>query len=167
VPVVIAVLAVLPLVPRPMASLTGAPVPAGWNTVFTRLRLPAGASVLTVPLPSSQHGQAMLWQADTGQPGRLVAGWFLGPNASGQGFDAYWGPAYTSRTVQCLDALWTGPAHIDGCDTAFHSALRYWHPAAVVADTSAGTPLGQFLTRVLGPPSVTDGQLLGWRSRNW
>ncbi len=167
VPVVIAVLAVLPLVPRPMTSLTGAPVPAGWNTVFTRLRLPTGASVLTVPLPNSKHGQAMLWQADTGRPSRLVAGWFLGPNASGEGFDAYLGPAYTTRTVQCLDALWQGPAHIDSCDAAFHSALRYWHPGAVVADTSPGTPLAQFLTKVLGPPSVTDGQLLGWRDRRW
>ena len=167
VPVVIAVLAVLPLVPRPMTSLTGAPVPAGWTTVFTRLRLPGGASVLTVPLPNSEHGQAMLWQADTGQPARLVAGWFLGPNAAGRGFDAYLGPAYTTRTVQCLDALWLGPADIGGCDAAFRSALRYWHPAAVVADTSPGTPLAQFLTQILGPPQVTDGQLLGWRGRRW
>jgi hypothetical protein len=73
----------LPLVPRPVAAVPGARVPAAWGAVFTRLRLPPGADVLVVPLPYSQQGEAMLWQADTGQPAELVAGWFLGPDRSG------------------------------------------------------------------------------------
>jgi hypothetical protein len=167
--VLIAVLAMLPLVPRPVAALTGAQVPAGWDTVFTRLNLPPDASVLVVPLPYSQQGEAMLWQADTGQPARLVAGWFLGPDAAGHGDDAYWGPTYTNRTVQCLDGLWQGTVaegDLAGsdCPAAVASALSYWHPAAVVADTSPGTPLGQFLIKELGQPTVQDGQLLGWRN---
>ena len=44
------------------------------------------------------------------------------------------------------------------------AALAYWHPAAVVADTSPGTPLGQFLTKLLGHPAIRDGQLLAWRT---
>jgi hypothetical protein len=168
-PPLIALLAVLPLIPRPVAALTAAPVPAGWDTVFTRLRLPSDASVLVVPLPYSQQGEAMLWQADTGQPSRLTAGWFLGPSASGYGDDAYWGPAFTSRTVQCLDGLWLdtitpGATAASDCAAAFTSALRYWHPGAVVADTSPGSPLGQFLIQALGPPDVAGGQLLGWRN---
>lgn len=105
----------------------------------------------------------MLWQADTGQPGEQVAGWFLGPDASGQGFDSYWGPPVTTRTAACLDALWQGPASIYDCALAFALALGYWHPAAVVADTSPGTPLGQFLIKSLGQPAIRDGQLLAWR----
>jgi hypothetical protein len=164
VPVAVAVLAVLPLVPRPAAAIPGAKVPVGWDSVFTRLDLPPNASVLVVPLPYSQQGEAMLWQADSGQPAELVAGWFLGPDASGMGYDAYWGPPYTSRTVQCLDALWQGPASINGCALAFQLALGYWHPDAVVADTGPGTPLAQFLTSSLGKPTLQDGQLLAWRS---
>ena len=163
-PVVVALLAVLPLIPRPTAAVPGAKVPAGWDTVFTRLHLPPNASVLVVPVPYSQRGEAMLWQADTGQPAELVGGWFLGPDASGHGFDAYWGPPYTDRTVACLDALWLGPASVNGCALAFGLALAYWHPAAVVADTTPGTPLGQFLIKSLGQPAVQDGQLLAWRN---
>jgi hypothetical protein len=163
-PVAVALLAILPLVPRPAAAIPGAQVPAGWDTVFARLHLPSNASALVVPLPYSLQGEAMLWQADTGQPSELVAGWFLGPDASGHGYDAYWGPGYTARTVQCLDALWRGPASISGCAIAFRLALGYWHPAAVVADTGPGTPLGQFLIKSLGAPAIQDGDLLAWRN---
>jgi len=159
VPVLVAVLAILPLIPRPVAAMASAPVPAGWDTVFTLLDLPKNASVLVVPLPYSQQGEAMLWQADTGQPAELVAGWFLGPNASGQGYDAYWGPSFTNGTVLCLDALWQGAPPSTGCAAALQSALAYWHPAAVVADAGPGTSLIQ----ALGAPTVDDGQLLAWR----
>jgi hypothetical protein len=164
-PVVVALLAVLPLVPRPVAAIPGPKVPAGWDTVFTRLHLSPNASVFVVPLPYSQHAEAMRWQADTGQPGELVAGWFLGPTPSGRATSSYWGPRFTVRTVLCLDALWQGAAAPSSdCATALRSALGYWHPAAVVADTAPGTPLGRFLIKILGKPAIQDGQLLAWRS---
>ena len=163
-PAVVALLAVLPLVPRPVAAVPGARVPAAWGAVFTRLRLPPGADALVVPLPYSQQGEAMLWQADTGQPAELVAGWFLGPDQSGNAYDAFWGPPFTARTAHCVDAIWQGVNPTSGCTVAFRSALGYWHPAAVVADTSAGTPLGVFLIRVLGEPAVREGQVLAWRT---
>jgi hypothetical protein len=164
VPVMIALLAVLPLVPRPVAAVTAPPVPTGWGTVFTRLHLPANASVLVVPAPYSHSGEAMLWQADTGQPGELIGGWFLGPLPSGRAVSSYWGPQFTTETVMCLDALWQGTAGGQGCATAVRSALSYWHPAAVAADTSPAAPLGRFLIGILGQPTVQDGQMLGWRS---
>jgi hypothetical protein len=42
------------------------------------------------------------------------------------------------------------------------TALGYWRPAAVAADTGPGTPLGRFLTAILGKPTIQDGQMLGW-----
>jgi hypothetical protein len=163
-PVVIAVLAVLPLVPRPVAALRAPAVPAGWDAAFARLDLPSNAGVLVVPVPQSQQGETMLWQADTGQPGALDAGWFLGPGWTGRGAPSYWGPAFTSGTVHCLDALWLGTGSGGAsCTTDLRSALGYWHPAAVVANTTPGTPLARFLTKVLGEPTVQDGQMLGWR----
>jgi hypothetical protein len=163
-PLVVALLAVLPLVPRPVAAVAAPPVPAGWDTVFTRLHLPANASVLVVPAPYSHQGEAMLWQADTGQPGELTAGWFLGPLPSGRVATSYWGPRFTVETVVCLDALWQGTAAGNGCATAVRATLSYWHPAAVAADTSPGAPLGRFLIGILGKPAVQDGQMLAWRS---
>lgn len=169
-PVVIAMLAVAPLIPRPVAAVAAPRVPNGWTATFSRLDLPGGASVLVVPLPYSQQGETMLWQADTGQPDELVAGWFLGPLPSGRGASAYWGPRFTVTTVTCLDALWQGTAlpvgvTSHGCATALRAALSYWHPAAVAADTSQGTPLGRFLTGALGAPAFRDGQMLAWRLR--
>ena len=163
VPVAVAVLAVLPLVPRPVATLPAPKVPVGWATVYARLDLPSDASVFTVPLPYAHEGEAMLWQADTGQPAKMVAGWFVGPDKKGHAAAAYWGPRYTTQTVRCLDALWQGSPSGGNCAAAVRASLRYWHPTAVVADTSLGAPLGRFLTSLLGKPDIQDAQMLAWR----
>ena len=76
------------------------------------------------------------------------------------------------RSGRCLDALWQGTSSPSdtaatqggSCAAAFRSALGYWHPAAVVADTGQGTLLGRFLVGVLGQPAVKDGQLPAWRN---
>jgi hypothetical protein len=162
-PVTVAALAVLPLIPRPAAAVASPSLPAGWYTVFTRLHLPATASVLVVPVPYSHQSSAMRWQAETGKPGELVAGWFIGPGPSGHAVTESYGPRSTSQTVICLDALWKGTIPASRCSMT-RAALAYWHPAAVVAETSPGTPLGQFLTKLLGRPSTRDGQLLAWRT---
>ena len=164
VPVVVALLAVLPLVPRPVAAVTAAQVPAGWDTVFARLQLPPNASVLVVPAPYSQQGEAMLWQADTGQPGGLVAGWFIGPLPSGHAVPSYWGPGFTLAPCCASTRYGRAPPQATAAPRPSRAALSYWHPAAVVADTSPGAPLGRFLIGILGQPATQDGQMLGWRS---
>jgi hypothetical protein len=167
VPVAIAVLAVLPLVPRPVAAVPATPLPTGWGTVFTRLDLSPDATVLVVPAPYQQQSAAMRWQADTGQPASLVAGWFIGPNSSGRAVTMFWGPPVTHRAVLCLDALHAGArgpaASGTACAADLRPALAYWHPAAVVADTRPGTPLARLLVTVLGKPTTRDGDLLAWR----
>lgn len=162
-PVTVAALAVLPLIPRPAAAVQAAAVPAGWNTVFTRLGVPATGSVLVVPVPYAHVSSAMRWQADTGRPGELAGGWFIGPGPDGRAVTQSYGPSYVKQAVVCLDELWQGSVPASRCDTV-PAALAYWHPGAVVAETSPGTPLGRFLIALLGQPATRDGQLLGWRS---
>jgi hypothetical protein len=41
--------------------------------------------------------------------------------------------------------------------------LAGWKPAAVVAVTSLDSAFGHYLTALLGPPTTTQGQVLGWR----
>jgi len=41
--------------------------------------------------------------------------------------------------------------------------MAYWQPVAVVAVTRAGSVLGHFLIRLLGPPTFAVGRLLVWR----
>src|SRR5512146_3155776 len=45
-------LAIGPLVPRPLPAGSSIDVPAGWAAAFAALRLPAGAHVLVVPIPA-------------------------------------------------------------------------------------------------------------------
>jgi hypothetical protein len=169
VPVTVALLAVAPLVPRPVPVIASAPVPSGWDATFAALHLPVDASVLAVPVAWSHAGETMLWQADAGQPAELNAGWFLGPNAKGKGSPAYWGPPATTATKHCLDTLWQVTAPMSAawerdCATDLRSALAYWHPAAIVAATVPGTPLALFLAAQLSHPTITTADLQAWRA---
>jgi hypothetical protein len=79
-----AALAVLPIVPKPLPAAAATPLPAGWSAVFASLRLPASATVLVVPMPMSGFTEPLRWQADTGQPGALVGGYYMGPDGHGR-----------------------------------------------------------------------------------
>ena len=130
-------------------------VPAGWDTVFTRLRLPPRASVLVVPLPYSQQGEAMLWQADTGQP----ASWSrAGSSAPARPATASppMGAAVHAQTVHCLDALWQGAAWTRLRQPRARAAVLA--PGRGGRGHRPGTPLGRFLIGLLGAPDTGDGQ---------
>ena len=81
-----AVLAVLPIVPRPLPAVAANPVPPGWSAAFAALHLPASATVLAVPVPMSTFTEPLRWQADTGQPAALVGGYFMGPAWNGHAY---------------------------------------------------------------------------------
>jgi hypothetical protein len=163
-PFAVAVLAVLPLIPLPYQASAGPPVPAGWQATFAGLRLAPGARVLVVPVPFSHQPEVLRWQADTGQPGSLIGGWFVGPNQAGQASVMYFGPHTIADFFVYLDALWSRSSRPRAPSEAqLQADLAYLRPAAVVAVTSRGSPLGHFLTRLLGQPAVQVGSMLGWR----
>ena len=183
----IAALCCLPLLPAPLSAGTAMPLPAGWTQVFTTLNLRAGAPVLIVPVPANILTVAMRWQADTGQPGSMVGGYFIGPGAGSQ---AYIGGTGVNPVAWYLDQLWASglpgtnpfaaaalgaglPVAIPGGGPAptaqapppaqVRAALATWHPAAVVAVTAASSPLAAYLVHLLGPPTVQSGTVLAWR----
>lgn len=166
---VAAVAAIAPIVPRPLPAATVSGVPAGWSTAFARLRLPAGANVLVLPIPLSTFTEPLRWTADTGVPPEMVGGYFMGPNRSGQAAVDGAGP---SPQVQYLNQLWaqsspgaagTVAARTPPAAGAMRAQLAAWHPAAVVAVTGEQSPLGRYLTGLLGPPVIRAGSVLGWR----
>ena len=182
----VAVLACLPLLPRPLPVASTLPLPAGWSQVLARLQLTPGARVLAVPVPINYLTPVMRWQADTGQPAAMIGGYFIGP---GQGGQAYINGAGVKPTAWYLDQLWAaglqpaspfvnaarladlptataaGPAPVPaGPGPAQVAAdLGSWQPNAVVADAAPGSPLGRYLTHLLGRPTVQSGSVLGWR----
>ncbi|MBV9383039.1 MAG: hypothetical protein JOY82_21685 [Streptosporangiaceae bacterium] len=165
-----AVLAVLPLVPRPLPAAMASAPPAGWPAAFAALRLPPGASVLVVPVPTSTFTEPLRWQADTGSPSSMVGGYFMGPAWDGQAYiDGNGLPA----EAMYLNRLWVrssrggstagDPPYGEVPATAqMWGQITRWHPAAVVAVTGRDSVLGRYLTGLLGRPAVTAGGVLGW-----
>jgi len=160
IPVTLAALAVLPLIPLPYQAAAVTPVPAGWRIAFGRLGLAPDARVLVVPIPNVGHTYAMRWQADTGEPGSLIGGFFLGPDRRGQ---ATFDPGPARAIGKYLDFLWDGKDHVTGSSAArIRPALAYWRPAAVVA-VSPRPALARVLTELFGRPTFQVGAVLAWR----
>ena len=104
----------------------------------------------------------MGWQAETGVPGSMVGGGaVIEPNPSGQAASYI----YNRRpTVQYLGALYAGlPGGRAPSRTQLRADLAYWHPAAIVAVTTANTRLARYLTAEFGPPTIEVGDMLAWR----
>jgi hypothetical protein len=161
-PVAIAVIAVLPLIPLPYNVAPTTPLPAGWDTAFARLRLAPDARVLVVPVASGRRPEVLRWEADTGNPASMIGGYFVGPNKYGQQMVYIPGPTTTATLY--LDSLWNGRPESDRPSHGLiKSDLAYWRPAAVVAVTSPGWRLGRYLIGLFGQPTFRAGQVLAWR----
>jgi len=156
-----AVLVCLPLIPRPLPAATAERLPAGWSAAFAALHLSPDARVLVVPVPTATLTAAMRWQADTGEPGSLIGGYFTGPAWNGR---AYVEGNGVPATAQYLDSLWSaGPRAAAPSPVQLKTDLDTWRPAAVVAVTSPGSALGRYLVRLFGQPPIHSGRVLAWR----
>jgi hypothetical protein len=179
-----AILVVLPIVPKPLPAAAANPPPPGWSAVFTSLRLPASAHVLVVPIPMSTFTEPLRWQADTGEPGSLVGGYFMGPAWNRRGYIDGNG---TPRAGLYLNAMWLrssrglprslaagvpesaypGSPSFVGVkvvtDTAMRAQIAAWRVSAVVAVAKPDSVLGQYLTALFGQPATAAGDVLAWR----
>ena len=167
----VAAAVLVPLIPAPLPAVSMPGVPAGWTAALRALRLPAGARVLTVPIPTATFTAPMRWQADTGTPSSLVGGYFIGPAWNGH---AYVGGDGLSPEARYLNQLWlespsgavptgmpaSGPVPTV---TQMLQQIANWDPYAVVAVTSRTSPLGNYLIGLFGQPSTVAADVLGWR----
>ncbi len=176
-----AFLAVLPIIPAPLPANTANPVPSGWTAAFAALRLPPGASVLTVPLPLSTFTEPLRWQSDTGQPASLVGGYFIGPAWNGR---SYIDGSGLPPAGQYLNLVWAcSPSQLPtvvkagvpagACSSSnvkgvtpdkMRAQIKAWRVSAVVAVTTPGSLLATYLTSLLGPASVAAGDVVAWRT---
>jgi hypothetical protein len=161
IPATIAVLAVLPLIPLPYQAARVPPVPAGWQAALGRLRLAPDAPVLVVPVPRAADTEPMRWQATTGEPGSMDAGYFSGPGPKGNPVFSIGPP---QAVANYLNYLQSGRGRVPRPAAAlFHDALAYWRPAAILAVTRETSRLGRFLTGLLGRPAFRVGRVVAWR----
>ncbi len=177
-------LAVLPILPSPLPAAAATPVPPGWSAVFASLRLPASAPVLVVPIPMSTFTEPLRWQADTGEPGSLVGGYFMGPAWDGRAYIDGNGNPPAGRYLNFLWAesgtglpAWLGAGIPPSAYTRpgtlapvkavsleqMRAQIVAWRVGAIVAIAKPNSVLGDYLTVLLGPPQVTAGDVLAWR----
>jgi hypothetical protein len=162
--VIVAAVAIAPLIPLPFNVAAVPPVPPGWQAAFARLELAPDARVLTVPVPTARIPQVevMRWQAETGEPATMIGGFFVGPDKTGQERINIPGPAATAAAY--LDSLWDPLEHASPPPPGLmHSVLGYWRPAAVIAVTTQDSRLGRYLTGLFGQPAFAVGDVLAWR----
>jgi hypothetical protein len=178
-----AALAVLPIVPKPLPAAAATPLPPGWSAVFTSLRLPASATVLVIPIPMSGFTEPLRWQADAGQAGALVGGYFMGPDGRGQ---AQTDGRGLPPAGWYLNVLWAespdglprsvaagGPAGADSAAASVKATspeqtlaqIAAWRVTAVVAVAARNSVLGDYLIGLLGPPAVAVGDVMAWRTK--
>ena len=78
-PLALAAIAGLPVIPLPMLTIQVATLPSGYRAAFTRLALPRDARVLVVPVPFGRVSAPLRWYAETGYPGSANGGYFIRP----------------------------------------------------------------------------------------
>jgi len=97
----------------------------------------------------------------------LVAGYCVVPDPQGHAVMCTTPSTMTGSqhaTVTSINSLAmrvprsTGPSR-----ATMASALAAWRPDAVLTASGAGSPLGRYLIRYFGRPTVRSGQVLGWR----
>lgn len=166
----VGIIAVIPLIPKPLPTSTVAALPSGWRSAFSQLHLPSSASVLMVPIPTATFTEPMRWQTETGEPSSVVGGYFMGPAWNGH---VYIDGNGLSNDEQYLNQLWsqssgesTGsqPVSVKPDAAEIRTQIAELDPGAVVAVTTEGTELGHFLVSVLGKPTVITGDVLAWHT---
>ncbi|MEU7675171.1 hypothetical protein AB0C42_10215 [Micromonospora taraxaci] len=150
-------LAVLPLFPRPLPAQQIDPPPHFITAGGWRPYVPAGRTLVPVPIPSNVHGLPTLrWSALTGQEFPIPGGYFIGPNEIGEGvFGAPNRPTSTLiYSTMDKDAV---PALTDENRRQAVEDLRFWRASVVVLGAHPDEAvLRELVTGLIGPPQRVD-----------
>ncbi|MFJ5598674.1 hypothetical protein ACIP95_12140 [Micromonospora parva] len=150
-------LAVLPLFPRPLPAQQIDPPPHFISAGGWRPYVPAGRTLVPVPIPSNVHGLPTLrWSALTGQEFPVPGGYFIGPNELGEGvFGAPNRP--TSSLIYSTMDKDAVPALTDENRRQAIEDLRFWRASVVVLGAHPREAvLRELVTGLIGPPQRVD-----------
>ncbi|WP_346540114.1 hypothetical protein [Micromonospora sp. DPT] len=150
-------LAVLPLFPRPLPAEPIDPPPHFITAGGWRPYVPAGRTLVPVPIPSNVHGLPTLrWSALTGHEFPVPGGYFIGPNLDGEGvFGAPNRP--TSTLIYSSMDTGTVPALTEENRRQAVEDLRYWKASVVVLGAHPREAvLRELMTGLIGPAQRVD-----------
>ncbi|WBB77119.1 hypothetical protein O7602_20580 [Micromonospora sp. WMMD1128] len=160
------VAALLPLFPRPLPAQHIDPPPHFITAGGWRPYVPAGRTLVPVPIPSNVHGLPTLrWSALTGQEFPIPAGYFIGPNDLGEG--VFGAPNRPTSTLiySTMDANKVPEITPENRRQAVED-LRFWRASVVVLGPNPREAvLRDLMTALLGPPQRVDDVYL-WDVRD-
>lgn len=145
-------LALLPLVPRPLPAKPVDPPPAFVTSGAWRAYVPAGRTLVPVPVPSNVHGLSTLrWSALTQHEFPVPGGYFIGPGPEGEGIFGAPSRPTTALIYRTMDSR-AAPAISEADRARTVEDLRYWNASVVVLGRHEREPeLLTLLTSLLGP----------------
>ncbi|GAA3724128.1 glycosyl transferase [Plantactinospora mayteni] len=150
-------LALLPIIPRPLPAMRIDPPPQFITSGAWRPYVPAGRTLVPVPIPSNVHGLSTLrWSALTGQEFPIPAGYFIGPDTEGYGvFGAPSRP--TSLLIYGTMDRGAAPVVTEENRRQAIEDLRFWKASVVVLGDHPATPaLHVLLAGLFGPGQRVD-----------
>ncbi|MGS2614503.1 hypothetical protein ACVCAH_08240 [Micromonospora sp. LZ34] len=150
-------LAMLPLFPRPLPAQPIDPPPHFITAGGWRPYVPAGRTLVPVPIPSNVHGLPTLrWSALTQHAFPVPGGYFIGPNELGEGvFGAPNRP--TSTLIYSTMDNGAVPALSEENRRQAIEDLRFWKASVVVLGAHPREAvLRELMTALLGPPQRVD-----------
>jgi hypothetical protein len=126
--------AVVPVLPTPVPAATRAPVPAFIASGQWRGYVPAGRTIVSVPLPAYRFPDPMFWQATTDLAYPIPRGYFLGPSGPTDKTSRFGAPPRPTATkLFAVFLLPLQPRPPVGGDTPLGSSVRPKNPAAARA----------------------------------
>lgn len=146
------VAALLPILPVPIPVRTLPTAPAFITSGAWRQWVPAGMSIVAVPVPSEEFPGAMEWQRSAGDF-RLAGGYFLGPG--GENGRARFGapPRPTASLIREVYRTGKVPVVTAQMQADLRNDAAHWNAAALVLpDASLRVPeLTRLLDQLAGP----------------
>ncbi|MDT5031975.1 MAG: hypothetical protein QOC94_2146 [Actinoplanes sp.] len=165
------VVTLVPLAPKPLPIVGGAPLPPFIAAGLWRSYVPAGRSLVPVPLPEVTTGRtAMRWVTLSHLDFRVPRGYFMGPADPPGNDTGSWraAPRYTSELLGRVGKHGQIPYLSEADRAQVLADLVYWRAAVVVLvpDSRNGAALQAVLTHALGRSPQLIGGAQVWDERS-
>jgi dolichyl-phosphate beta-glucosyltransferase len=127
--------ALLPVVPTPFAAVSRAPVPQFISAKMYKAYVPAGQSILFLPVPMGTVGAtASEWTSTPGADFASVGGYFLAPDMRTPEGEAMFGPTPRHTSSLFENLILRNQVPVIGPQDRKEAVadLKFWHTAIVV-----------------------------------
>jgi hypothetical protein len=161
------VVALVPVLPKPLPIVPADPVPAFLTRGMWRPYVSGGRTVVPVPLPEVTSGRtAMRWVALTHLEFEAPRGYFMGPADPPADETGSWSapPRYTSTLLMRVNRDGRVPSLSAADRQAFQADLAFWRAGVVVLVPNSlhGAALQATLTELCGRPPQLAGGVEVW-----